>query len=98
MILLLALGVGCTAPAPAPDPELAAMKVALEASERGERALAAGQPDEAVLAFRAAQSARPRDVLLRGWLAKALAASGELDGAIAELDTALRPLRGARPA
>ncbi len=72
------------------DPELASRRTALDAYKRGETALAAKNPIAAEAAFDEALAARPGDVRLRAWKAKAQADAGRLSDAVATLDAVLK--------
>lgn len=74
LLLLLACSRG--------DPELRAQKHAMDAWHEGQEALAAGDADRAIAAFARAREAQPDDPLLAAWQARAMAADGDLDGAV----------------
>lgn len=83
LVLLLA---GCGGP----DADLVAQRRALDAWREGE-VLLRSDPEAAVQSFAAALDAMPEDdANLRVWLAEALAASGDLESAVEQLDEALR--------
>lgn len=86
--LLLACGTTVTPPAP-PDPAVLSSAAAVGAFERG-KALLSTDPAAALTAFDEALEARPGDVLLDAWRARALADAGKLEEAIAVLDEVLR--------
>ena len=69
------------------------LKTSLEHYEAGKAALAAGESEAAVTAFRAALDVHQDAAELELWLGRALAASGDLPGAIAAATRAL-DLRG----
>ncbi len=71
------------------DPELAAQRSAAERWHEGKASLDAGAPDQARQHFVAAQSHRS-DALLIGWEAQAMAEAGDLEGAVARMEDALR--------
>jgi hypothetical protein len=73
-----------------PDPDLITRRRALDAWEEGKAALELGRAGAARAHFEAALEARPGDPLLEAWRARAEAATGDLDTAIATLDVVLR--------
>lgn len=87
LVLVGGLG-GCGWSAPA-DPALTTLGQAVTLAGQGEAALAAGDAATARARFDAARALRPEDALLGAWAARAAAAQGDLDGALALLDTTL---------
>jgi hypothetical protein len=85
MMLWLALLVACNGG----DPELGRRKASLDAWERGVALLDGGDATAARAAFQESRKSRPSDALLLAWEARAAAAEGDLDAAIALLDEAL---------
>lgn len=71
------------------DPQLRGVSEAVRAWDRGAELLEAGDPGGARAAFAEARTHRPGDALLGAWEARAAAADGDLDGAIALLDAVL---------
>lgn len=71
-----------------PDPELVATARSLEAWEEGRSKLEAGDAPAALVAFRKAGEIRPSPLLL-AWEARAAAATGDLEGAVATLERVL---------
>jgi hypothetical protein len=70
------------------DPELVTSARAVEAWEEGRKKLEAQDPKGALVHFQEAAELRPSP-LLDAWQAQAMAAAGELEGAVALLDKAL---------
>ena len=87
MVLLLS---GCA------DPELEAFRRSLAEYEAGQRALAAGAPDEAAARFAAASQLDPNSAALPAWRAEALERAGRRAEALAVLDAALVALPAER--
>jgi hypothetical protein len=73
-----------------PDPELLAVKKAVNAWDDGVETLDAGEPEQAVSDFERALEARPDDVLLLAWRARAEARAGRLEVAVDTLGQVLR--------
>jgi hypothetical protein len=83
--MMLAVLLGCWGRSAPADP----LGEAVRAWEDGHARLARGDAAGAVEAFDAAHRARPADSLLLAWGARASAASGDLDGALARVDRAI---------
>ncbi|MFT4626017.1 MAG: hypothetical protein ACI8PZ_004688 [Myxococcota bacterium] len=76
-----------------PPPDLVAARMASEAWKRGVGHLDEGAPAEASAEFEQGLAARPGDVLLLAWRARAEAEAGRLDDAIATMDLVLAARR-----
>jgi len=87
--LLVALLVACRT-----DPQLDPFARSLAEWEAGREALDAGEPGRAAEAFARARAADPSSTTLPLWEARARAAGGDLDGAVALLDELLRARPG----
>ncbi len=89
LIGLALLLVACGAPAPEPppvDPQLRSLGDAVSAWQVGADLLAKGDATRARDALGRALAARPDDTLLVLWMARAEAAGGDLDAALARVD------------
>ena len=73
-----------------PEPELLAVKNAVDAWDDGVEALDAGEAEQAVSDFQRGLAARPDDVLLLAWRARAEAGAGHLEVAVDTLEQVLR--------
>lgn len=83
---------------PPRDPRLDAIATRLATWERGKKALDAGDPVQARAAFAEARALAPDDTTLTLWEARAAAAAGDLDGALALLDETVNSHPGASAA
>ncbi len=72
-----------------PSPDLVAARAAVSAWDAGVDHLDGGEPDAAIEDFERGLSARPGDVLLLAWRARAEAESGQVDRAVTTLDAVL---------
>ncbi len=90
VLLALGLGLACDGGGCTPDPKTQARLQAAEAWDQGKAALDRGDHPAALDAFAQAQALDPDSAVLVAWQARALELSGDVDGALALLGTALQ--------